>query len=87
MMIEQEFIQAIYEHLEGMSLPIYFIMAITGVVAFHLIIEIWYKNKKGKPSFAWAIPYDLLILYICFIIQITLINREPGSRGEINSDI
>lgn len=79
--------QVLFELCDGMSLPIYLIMSVTGVVFFHLLVEIRYKNREKKPRLSWAIPYDLLILYVCFIVQITLINREPGSRGEINLKI
>lgn len=79
--------QVLFEFYDGMSLTIYLIMSVTGVVLFHLFVEMRYKNRERKPRLSWAIPYDLLILYVCFIVQITLINREPGSRGEINLKI
>lgn len=74
----------VLEQMQGISLQVWILTALAGIVAVHLFILILTRMTDKKIGFMQEFLWCILIAYACFIFQITFYNREPGSRNGVN---
>ncbi len=55
---------------------------VNALVATGLTFILWLRERRME--FSYVISIWLTIFYLCFLLEITLLGREPGSRSAVN---
>lgn len=81
--MQETFWQVVMEQTEGISIPIFLIMAIWGTIIIHIWAVVKGRIGKTPQSVYNEVTYALFWVALCFIYQVTFYNRESGSRNRI----
>ena len=81
------FAQLIRQQMRGFSILTMLLMGFTGILFLFLYLFIM-NRVTGKAICKSDIIWKLgLIIYACFIFQITIYRRDPGTRNLIRTDL
>lgn len=74
----------VYEQMNGIEPMLFLIMMILGFIILQIVWLIRSKYKNISIPLSYKLGSIFLLIYLCFMFQITLCNRETGSRNSIN---
>lgn len=60
-------------------------MILIGVYVFFLFVFFWNKKSEKRITGYNQVVITLLIIYVCFLLQITIFSRAEGSRSSIHN--
>ena len=76
-----EILRIINQQFDGISVTAFLITSVIGIFLLHGAFFIYTLKKEKDVNKSKRIAADFLIVYLCFLIQITFCNRSDGSRN------
>lgn len=70
--------------MDGIHPQLFLIMVIIGYIILQILWILQSRFRDIRIPLNHKLKYLFFMIYLCFIFQITLCNREDGSRGTIN---
>lgn len=77
--------ELILRQMNGISLKVYLLSSLGGAILVHILYFVYSRVKDTKMLLRRELLLIMLIVYACFIYQITVYNRAAGSRGGVNT--